>query len=1155
MPIAPTLILGLGGTGSKIVEKVAQKVRESENGQSDRIAFVVFDTDINDLGRIRQESPEIYTVQTSTRNTVGEYLGINTNARDNWFPVNEMMNRKTLTEGAAQVRAISRLAFDTTLKGGNLTPLHRSIEQLFRIDKDQEEQSLRVIITSSLGGGTGSGIILSVAMYLANYLKAKFPKAKAITRGFFIQPDVFYSVIPGTEEQQNLQVNAYAAIRELDAFLMKGDNTLPEQYRDLRFEFPRVGADGVETVDAMPYDFCFLFDAKNKDSGSLDSFASYLDHAATCIYTQSIGPMSKKSNSREDNVLREVIKNDGRNRYAGAGASRLVFPWQHVRDVTGFRWADQALSKQWLTFDEQFKERQQALIKQRESGFAVRDLDRASEFISAVDAEAANKQPFAKAVQSQCLVYDADGLSVNGYQWETYVQALSEHVSRTAERSSDSGERDQLSMNLAGLTETTDGAAYSDAYLGLERHMRLEERRAEEQAGVLGYSLFKSDSASVTKDRHAHQLETYLREKVSGSFVHPVSARYFLYQTIRELKSQLREVQQDLEKSREYFKNFEERNFDDPTTDDVVETADSYVTRKKTLGERITRKPSADKQALAEALAKYLPNVDDYRDQIMLTTVISDAIDYAQGLAVSFERFFISLDGNLKRLRAKVEQERTKFDNLTGATTRYVLATSECLDALNQSMPYLGGVTSVDSDLAESIYSKVREYHMLTDEKDEGFFKDLYNKTILGYFADQVMQNYGEQIKMDIIEALEREYRITQHNFEEANVRHYVSAEIEKAKRLAAPFIEQPLGEERHPIEACAYNPLIEGDADPKRKALISELLGNYGGERDVDISPHEILFYNAIYGIRARDLSKFAPARETTTERRAAGEYFSSYYSLVSGIKPSVGETKVITPHIDRRWHSISELPDLDDDYQGAQRFAINRALLLGLAYGRVEWSQAATGSSNVYRLKSASGKDEDFVVSNGTPCDQFYEVVDALTINPVAVDDIVTAVQRTKSKERERMRVESFDDSQFGRVLTRGLELDQLPYDFSAFAKSTFSVLDIAAFFALSMPSEEYVEELHFAMVSDFLRSVREEIENVTDGEEASAKLEQVLMLQLERFADNIELYRAETSASFTRKLRTIVRSLVTFADEADLLRVLDAAEKLDDRLRRAA
>ena len=155
MSIAPTLILGLGGTGSQIVKKVSQKVRESGSNQSERIAFVVFDTDANDLGKIKQDHPEMYTVQTSTNSRVGDYLGINTNARDKWFPINELMNRKSLTEGAAQVRAISRLAFETTLKSSHLDQLHKAIETLFRIDKDQEEQSLRVIITSSLAGGTG----------------------------------------------------------------------------------------------------------------------------------------------------------------------------------------------------------------------------------------------------------------------------------------------------------------------------------------------------------------------------------------------------------------------------------------------------------------------------------------------------------------------------------------------------------------------------------------------------------------------------------------------------------------------------------------------------------------------------------------------------------------------------------------------------------------------------------------------------------------------------------------------------------------------------------------------------------------------------------------------------------------------------------------
>lgn len=252
-------------------------------------------------------------------------------------------------------------------------------------------------------------------------------------------------------------------------------------------------------------------------------------------------------------------------------------------------------------------------------------------------------------------------------------------------------------------------------------------------------------------------------------------------------------------------------------------------------------------------------------------------------------------------------------------------------------MPYAGGITSIDSELAENIYNRVRDYHMLKDEKGEGFFRDLHNQTILNYFSHQVMVNYGGQIKMDVIDELEREYRILKRNFEEANAKHYVRKEIEKAKHLAAPFIEQPLGEERHPIEACAYNPKIEGDGDPKRKSMIQELLGDYGGDPDEDIAAQEILFYNAIYGIRARDLSKFAPERVSETDRRAAGEYYTAYSNLISGIKPSVGEAKVFTLHIYRRWHAISELPELDEENQRSKLRDIHRALLFGIIYRRI--------------------------------------------------------------------------------------------------------------------------------------------------------------------------------------------------------------------------
>lgn len=371
--IAPTLLVGLGGTGSKIVCRVSQMVTEE---QRKRIGFAVFDTDINELREIREANPFIKTIQTSTKLTVGEYLNIDTHARDEWFPVNGILNSKSLTEGAGQVRAISRLALDTAIRAGNMEPLHNAIEELYKLEGDSSEQALRVVIVSSLAGGTGSGLILPVALYLKNYLATKFQASANITRGFFILPEVFYEVIRGQSERNNLKCNAYATLRELDAFLMKGDETLPEKYeKTVKLEFPRVGSNDVEEYNVRPYDFCFLFDAQNTEGKKLNSFNQYLDHAANCIYSQSIGPMNKRSNSSEDNTIRELCAERGRNRYAGAGSAMLIYPYEDVREYIALNWTKECVSSQWLVFDRMYKEKCLANAEMRAQGMNRRDIN------------------------------------------------------------------------------------------------------------------------------------------------------------------------------------------------------------------------------------------------------------------------------------------------------------------------------------------------------------------------------------------------------------------------------------------------------------------------------------------------------------------------------------------------------------------------------------------------------------------------------------------------------------------------------------------------------------------------------------------------------------------------------------------------------------
>ena len=94
---APTLFIGVGGTGCDIVKRVAEMCRP---GETQNISFVCLDTNVNDLSNISRSNAKIYYVQTSNTQTVGSYLDYDEEARKKWFPKNAVMYDKTVSEGA-----------------------------------------------------------------------------------------------------------------------------------------------------------------------------------------------------------------------------------------------------------------------------------------------------------------------------------------------------------------------------------------------------------------------------------------------------------------------------------------------------------------------------------------------------------------------------------------------------------------------------------------------------------------------------------------------------------------------------------------------------------------------------------------------------------------------------------------------------------------------------------------------------------------------------------------------------------------------------------------------------------------------------------------------------------------------------------------------
>ena len=361
---APTLFVGVGGTGCRIVRRVAEMCRP---GERENVNFVCLDTNVNDLASVSGSRSHIYTVQTSNTQTVGNYLDYDADALNNWFPKNAVLYDKTVSEGAGQVRAISRLALNSTIKTGRIRPLLDAVDDLFRKSGKEMKQAMRAVIVSTASGGTGSGILLPLAMYLRDYVKDKYPNTSLIVRSLIRLPETLDSVIDSNTERESQRRNAYATIKEINAFMMKGSGFFDidedlRRYNRLHVDFANPGTDEMKSLSLLPFDFCFLMDGQNAEDSTLVSTMQYEIQAAQALYEQNIGPMQKKAFSVEDNIIKEMSNpgNYGRNRFGGIGAGVIRYPYEEIADYIAYDWALDSIggegeAAKWSKYDNAFE--------------------------------------------------------------------------------------------------------------------------------------------------------------------------------------------------------------------------------------------------------------------------------------------------------------------------------------------------------------------------------------------------------------------------------------------------------------------------------------------------------------------------------------------------------------------------------------------------------------------------------------------------------------------------------------------------------------------------------------------------------------------------------------------------------------------------------
>lgn len=359
--ITPTMLIGLGGTGSRIVDRIAARARHLPNWESQLrplTSFVSIDTNELDQHRLREIPPgnRINIAAFDKRKVLDHYRRSKEHQATHWLDPG-YQPRAGFKPGAGQIRIESRLGFFYHSPDIR-RHLGRLVEDALRPGiawRQSRPPKYEVYMFCTLAGGTGSGSFLPMA-YLVS----------ALIRGQNWQPRVIGNLLLSTlmldkvapEQHPDIHANTYAALKELE-HLTKLD--YPQVRRGGRteeeFAFWRDENDRrIPTVSSRPFFLSFLFD-RPPHLGLPDVEAAVADASYLQIFTPIIDELASELDNYEKNLegltrfpgeLRDVGLGYTKN-FGAFGATALTLPGIDLLEYSALRFAAQALRRQ-ITF-------------------------------------------------------------------------------------------------------------------------------------------------------------------------------------------------------------------------------------------------------------------------------------------------------------------------------------------------------------------------------------------------------------------------------------------------------------------------------------------------------------------------------------------------------------------------------------------------------------------------------------------------------------------------------------------------------------------------------------------------------------------------------------------------------------------------------------
>ncbi len=264
--VSPTLFVGLGGCGCKMVVRVANHLKrrnDYEERYKDLVKFALVDTNINDLESYREQADESFLISDFEKEEYANFAsGMKFVEADpyftQWVPQNYRF-RAGDTAGAGQIRIESRLGCYYQMKHGDFVPRFRRLLESLKSHEHGhrrlDSSEIRIVICYSVAGGTGSGSYLTLA-YMLRDLASAMGKPSMI--GVSVLPGIFEDKT-GTNKDGTF-ANGYAALKEVEHLMKLGapeSRFFPEQGLEFHYD---PSDESKKRVRNKPFEFVYIID-------------------------------------------------------------------------------------------------------------------------------------------------------------------------------------------------------------------------------------------------------------------------------------------------------------------------------------------------------------------------------------------------------------------------------------------------------------------------------------------------------------------------------------------------------------------------------------------------------------------------------------------------------------------------------------------------------------------------------------------------------------------------------------------------------------------------------------------------------------------------------------------------------------------------------